>query len=106
MLITLKFVIGFFCLAVVMSPTVQAAEQWFLMSRHGECFEIGALKRKIPDLEGIKDPDAFTKLMRQRGYAVTSTQTIVAKGQAQEINVPQMGLQLIFVTSEICLSAK
>jgi len=43
------------------------ASEWFLMSRHGECAEIGSLKRKVPDLGEVRDPFAFIKLMRIRG---------------------------------------
>ena len=53
---------------------VQAAEQWFLMSRHGECAEIESLKRQIP----------------------------VPKGMAYEVTVPEKELFLVFATSEMC----
>lgn len=53
---------------------VQAAEQWFLMSRHGECAKIESLKRQIP----------------------------VPKGMAYEVTVPEKELFLVFATSEMC----
>jgi len=87
----------------LMSPlTTQAAERWFLMSRHGGCAEVGVLKRKIPDLGEVSDPDAFVRFMRQKGYEVTSTRVSVPRGKAQEVKVPQKELFLIFVTSDMC----
>ncbi len=89
----------------LMSPlTTQAAERWFLMSRHGDCAEVGVLKRKVPDLDEVSDPDAFVSFMRQKGYEVTSTQVAVPRGKAQEVKVPQKELFLIFVTPEMCNS--
>jgi len=83
-------------------PSAQAGEQWFLMSRHGDCAEVGVLKRKVPDLGGVSDPHAFASLMRLKGFEVISTQVPVPKGKAQEVNVPQKALFLIFVTAEVC----
>jgi len=90
------------CLGLMTPPAAQAGERWFLMARHGECTEVGVLKRKVPDLGEISDPDAFVGLMRRKGYEVTSTRVAVPKGMAREIKVPQKGLSLVFVTSELC----
>jgi len=93
---------GLVSLSLTTSPTAEAAERWFLMSRHGECADVEVLKRKIPDLGEISDPDAFASFMRQKGYEVTSSRLSVPKGKAQEVNVPQKDLFLIFVTAELC----
>jgi hypothetical protein len=89
-------------LGLIMSLSTQATERWFLMSRHGECAEVSTLKRKVPDLGGINDPDAFAMFMRHKGYTVTSTPVSVPKGKAQEVKVPHRDLFLMFVTSDIC----
>ena len=83
-------------------PPVQATERWCLMSRHGECVAVGTLKRKVPDLGEINDPHAFTVLMRQKGYTVTSTRASVPVGEAHEVRVPERDLYLLFVTPEMC----
>ena len=31
-------------------PAAFSADQWYLMARHGECMEIDAVRRRIPDL--------------------------------------------------------
>jgi len=93
---------GLVCVGLTAPPTVEAAERWFLMSRHGDCAEIGVLKRRVPDLGEISDPDAFASFMRQKGYEVTSSRIAVPKGRAQEAKVPQKELFLIFVTAEMC----
>ena len=84
------------------TPTADAAERWFLMSRHGDCTNVAVLKRKVPDLGDISDPDGFARFMRQKGYDVTSRRISVPKGQAQEVDVPQKELFLIFVTAAMC----
>jgi len=94
------------CLWLTTPPTAGAAEQWFLMSRHGDCAEVGVLKRKVPDLGEISDPEAFASFMRQKGYEVTSSRLSVPKGKAQEVKVPQKDLFLIFVTAELCRGAE
>jgi len=93
------------CLGLITPPSAQAAERWFLMSRHGDCAEVGTLKRKVPDLGEINDPHAFAKFMRQKGYDVTSTPAAVPKGKGQEVKVPGKDLHLMFVTSEMCSSS-
>jgi hypothetical protein len=93
---------GLACLSLTTLPTAEAAERWFLMSRHGDCAEVGVLKRKVSDLGEISDPDAFAGFMRKKGYEVTSSRISVPKGKAQEVNVPQKELFLIFVTAEMC----
>lgn len=95
---------GLACLGLMVPPAAQAAERWFLMSRHGECAQVGVLKRKVPDLGEIGDPGAFAELMRRKGYEVTSTRVSVHKRAAWEVKVPQLELFLLFVTSEMCIS--
>ena len=102
MLRTATALVSLACLSLVTPPTTQAAERWFLMSRHGDCAEIKVLKRKVPDLGEVNDPDAFASFMRQKGYEVTSTKVSVPRGEAREVKVPQKELFLIFVTSHMC----
>jgi len=79
-----------------------AGSQWMLMSRHGECAEIASLKRRIPDLGDVRDPDSFAKLMRERGHQVSSSEIPESKGKAVEVKVPEKELSLIFVVPELC----
>ena len=86
-----------------MTPlSTQATERWFLMSRHGDCAEVGTLKRKVPDIGEVNDPQAFATFMRGKGHAVTTTPISVPKGRAWDVKVPEKELFLLFVTSEIC----
>lgn len=102
MLRTSATLVGWAYLGLIILPSAQAAESWFLMSRHGDCAEVSVLKRKIPDLGEVSDPRAFSILMRRKGYEVTVTRVPVHQGQAQEVRVPQKDLFLMFVTSEMC----
>ena len=77
-------------------------EKWFLMSRHGECVEIKSLQRKIPDIEGINDPQSFSKLMKEKGYEVITNELKELQGKAVEVNVPDKELSLMFVVESIC----
>lgn len=79
-----------------------AAAEWFLMSRHGECVEIQSLKRKVPDLGDVRDPSAFIKLMRDKGYQVTVSEISTPTGKAVEVKVPERELSLVFVPPEVC----
>lgn len=96
---SLKF---FLFLASLASTPLQASEQWFLMARHGECAKIESLKRRIPDLGAVTDPQSFAALMRRNGYATTITQQPLPKGAAFEVIVPAKGLSLVFVTAQLC----
>ena len=83
-----------------------AALEWFLFSRHGECSEIASLKRKVPDLGEVRDPDAFMTLMRDKGHRATAQETSVEKGRLVEMTVPDQGLALVFVTAALCRSVE
>jgi len=78
------------------------SEKWFLMARHGECAEIKSLERKIPDIEGINDPESFSKLMKEKGNEVITNEPKELQGKAVEVNVPKEGLSLMFVVESIC----
>ena len=79
-----------------------AAAEWFLMSRHGECAEIQSLKRKVPDLGDIRDPSAFIKMMRDKGYQVMLNEVSTPNGKVLEVKVPERELYLMFVPPEVC----
>ncbi|MBH0191102.1 MAG: hypothetical protein HP492_04910 [Nitrospira sp.] len=83
-----------------------AIPEWFLFSRHGECAEIASLKRKVPDLGEVRDPDAFITLMRDKGHRVTVIETSVPNGRLVEVTVPDQGLAVAFVTAALCRSVE
>jgi hypothetical protein len=78
------------------------SEKWFLMARHGECAEIKSLERKIPDIEGVNDPQSFSKLMKEKGYEVITNELKELQGKAVEVSVPNEGLSLMFVVESVC----
>jgi len=75
------------------------------MSRHGECAEIAVLARKVTDIDGIEDPTAFIRLMRQRGYDVTERTMPEVGGNAIQVDVPEKGPSLLFVKTSLCPDA-
>ena len=83
-------------------PLQAAAQNWFLMARHGECSPVSALARTFPDIGAIADPEAFIKFVRAKGLAVTSKPFPVPSGSAMEVLVPEKSLSLVFVTAELC----
>ena len=82
------------------------SERWLLMARHGECAPVASLKRKVPDLGDIADPQAFAAFMRRQGFEVTATQHTLPKGKYWEVNVPAKELALVFVTPELCQNGR
>lgn len=83
-----------------------SAERWLLMGRHGECAPIATLRRKVPDLGEVNDPQAFAAFMRNKGFEVTATQQALPKGKYWELVVPAKELSLVFVTPELCQTGK
>lgn len=72
------------------------------MSRDRECMDVASLTRKVPDLGAIRDPDAFIKLMRDKGHQVGVQVLPASSGKVVEVKVPDRDLSLLFVTSEVC----
>lgn len=100
---------SFLSLLTILSSTVRADdhEKWFLMSRHGECAEIGVLQRKIPDLGNIEDPQTFILFMGKKGHEVIvkdvyANESEGLKGIAFDVQVPAEELSLTFVKSILC----
>jgi hypothetical protein len=83
-------------------PLQAAAQNWFLMARHGECSPVSVLARSFPDIGSVADPEAFIKFVRAKGLAVTSKPFPVPSGAAMEVLVPEKSLSLVFVTAELC----
>jgi hypothetical protein len=79
-----------------------AADKWFLLARHGECFPIRSLERKFPDLGNIAEPESFMQFVRAKGLKVTSKAMPVQAGSAVEVHVPERELALVFATAELC----
>jgi hypothetical protein len=78
------------------------APDWYLFSRHGQCAAIENLKRKVPEVIGIETPGDFAELMRAQGYEVIERAIPDSQGQAVQVDVPEKGLALIFVTASVC----
>jgi len=93
------------CLASVPASPAHSADQWFLMARHGECAKIESLKRKVPELGSVNDPQAFVALMRKNGHQVTSREMPVPAGKVYEVTVPGKELFLVFATAEVCTAS-
>jgi hypothetical protein len=89
---------------LVVSQHALAADKWFLLARHGECFPIRSMERKLPDLGNIADPEAFVKFIRAKGLKVDSKVMPVQTGRAVEVRVPEKELALVFVTADVCSS--
>jgi len=92
--------------ATQLAPAVAlAADKWFLLARHGECFPIRSLERKLPDLGNVATPESFIQFVQAKGLKVTSKAMPVQAGSAMEVHVPERELALVFVTAELCAKA-
>lgn len=88
---------------LVSSPGISAEPpDWYLASRHGECAEIGTLRRKVPDLGEIGSPDEFVAHMRRKGHLVEVNVPAELDNNAVAVRVPEEELALLFVRRELC----
>jgi len=76
------------------------------MARHGECAEVASLKRKVPDLGQVRDPESFVRFMREKGHHVTANEITTPNGRAVEVRIPDQELALVFVTAALCQSVE
>jgi hypothetical protein len=91
-------------LAVITALPAAAQERWYVMARHGECFELEVMQRRIPELAEAKDPYAFAERMKQKGHGA-STKDVVP-GKAVEVRVPERDLAMVFAKRELCQSVE
>ena len=92
-----------FCLVLLLAPWAAVAqERWYLMARHGECFELADMQRRIPELAEAKDPHAFVERMKQKGHAASAKDMV--PGKAVEVRVPERELAMVFARRELCQS--
>lgn len=77
--------------------------QWVLMSRHGECADIGrALRHKFHDLPSIAGPDEFAAEMKRRGSAAKVTNAYGGNRNAVLIEAPDREMSVLFIRRELC----
>lgn len=88
--------------AVCLMPAAHAADDWFLMSRAGQCMEMGALFAKMPDLANVKTPQEYIALMEAKGNEVSANVTESAKGKTYRVQIASKGLTLTFVEPGVC----
>lgn len=84
------------------ASSIEAQEQWLLMSRHGECVSISSLKRVFPDMEAVSTPEAFIAFVKRKGLRVTIREFEVPVGQLRGVEVPQKELALWFANRPLC----
>lgn len=100
--ISIKLSIAVLLLMSPMAVYGKGPAAWFLMARHGECFEISSLKRKISDIGGVRNPESFIKLMESKNYKVITEEMEGLESKAVQVSVPEKGLDLIFVKKSVC----
>lgn len=77
--------------------------EWLLMSRHGECADIGrALRHKFHDLPSIAGPEEFATEVKHRRLAAKVTNAYGGNRNAVLIEVPEREVSLLFVRKELC----
>jgi hypothetical protein len=85
------------------APVLAQSGQWLLMSRHGECTDVGrALRHKFHDIPSINGPDEFAAEMKRRGFAAKVTNAYDGNSKVVLIEVPDQEISMIFVRKELC----
>lgn len=97
---------GAICLVASLLPHGPAVAAdtapWALAAREGGCFPIQSLRRRLPDLPDVRDPDGFQQYLVAKGWVFQRT---APAGGAVSFTVESQGLALLFVTRERCSSA-
>ena len=99
---SIKHIVTIVLLSILMVPISSHANEWFLMSRHGSCFNIDSLERKVGDMTDVETPDDFIELIIQKGYDVKVYEPPNLKGNAVNVEVSAKELYIMFVTKELC----
>lgn len=97
---THRFILLTTCL---LAAAPSSADEWRLMAREGGCFPPGpVLARKVPEAAGIKDPEAFVRLMHSQGREVIREDEPLPVGRLVKVSVPSLGLALGFADKVLC----
>ena len=81
-----------------------SASEWYLLARHGECSPISVLKRKLPDMPEVRDPQGFVAYLEAKRLKFTRQSHAGPSGEAVEFQVPEAGLAVLLVPGEYCRS--
>ncbi len=76
-----------------------SAEQWYLMGRHGSCYDLTGFSKMEPLLSGSKTPRDIENKLKKAGVKYTVTK--LPNGILQ-INAPSKDLGLILVQKKYC----
>jgi hypothetical protein len=89
--------------ALPLAAAIAQPTPWLLMSRHGECADVGrALRHKFRDLPPIAGPEEFAAEMKRRGAVAKVTNGYGGNRNAVLIEVPDSEVSLLFVRRELC----
>jgi hypothetical protein len=83
-------------------PAKERAATWLLAGREGECAPLSLLEKKGAEFRGIESPEELAKKMRAAGHKVEVKEHILASRPATEVRVPERGLYVMFVKTELC----
>ena len=78
------------------------ADEWFLLSRHGECAPLSALRHKLPSAPNFRTPDDFSAYLELEHIQYTRQVHSDMRGQMVEFRVPDKGLAVLLVPATRC----
>ncbi len=78
------------------------ADEWYLLSRHGECAPLSALRFKLHSAPDFKSPDDFSAYLDHEHISYTRQVHSDAAGQMVEFRVPDKGIAAVFVPEDRC----
>lgn len=88
-------------IGVLITQPVTAAE-WLLLSRHGECAPLDALKKKLPSLPDLNSPDDLAAYLQARHVKYSRKVHSGNHTELHEFQVPSEGLSVILAPRQQC----
>ena len=76
------------------------------MGRHGDCASLEDAVARKEIFQGVEGPHDFTAKLHRQGRDVRISEIKTGDGSALTVNVPELGLSLIFVHAGHCAKTK
>jgi hypothetical protein len=91
-------------ISIGLSSTMVSANEWSVLSRHGECAEISNLAKRKPVLSNFTSLHDFKEKLQSSAINFSLDYPVKDSKDILSLDIPSEGLSMILIKSKLCKS--
>jgi len=88
-------------LLILMSASI-SAENWFAMSRHGECISFEQLSKRVGFFKNVKSLEDLKSNIESQDLDYSLQSTLPEIKEIYRLEVPARSISMLITTNEVC----